>query len=261
MYVLGNCLVNELEDKKLSKILKQEHGKLSTDENSKHEVFVIDDDCCHDFCKRLLEGYVELQSDMSNMKKKMKNMEARIEELESQATEKKLKSEDMKNSITNLNHSAVSDAQSIVSELKVRNTLEKLQKVGEVDYHSDANGRIISGTGDVRNLNPEEIITVLCSPQKTEIKESSPFRHRTKERKTIIKGKRPGDTEHKQNVTKGSNREKKFKITAAKLTPPMQGPTHLIYVGKLDSSTEETALREHYLKLEYRMKRLLMSSR
>ena len=39
--------------------------------------------------------------------------------------------------------------------------------------------------------------------------------------------------------------EKKFKITAAKLTLPMQGPTHLIYVGKLDSSTEETALREH----------------
>ena len=223
IYILGYCLINGLEDRRLQKTLKCDNGKIS-------DITSVNDG---DFQENIaLSVCAELKSEINKLKNSIKCMEARIVTLQNENCELKLKMLD-------------GDVQKQARN-ELRPSLPKNKIKVFADVHKDKDG--------VTQLPQTEQVVTLMDTKNVDDddknRNESPFRHSKWGRNKILKGLKLS-RDNEQNTTKSANATKKFQIEAAPQTDKRisKSETYLIYIGKLSEKTDENSLRAHLLHI------------
>ena len=240
IYIIGNSLVNGLEDKNMRKVLKKENindDTLSTSDSESNESMV-------QIC-------AELKLYCNSLKDEVKKLEDRILILETEMS-------DMKKSTTcHLKQSYTKYSKE--NETSTGESFGKKNKIlVKVDVHKDIDGNTQKISVPSTKDDDPDIITI--EPD-SDTGNPDAFRHTQKDRKKILKGTMGSKFSTATNNAKPSESNNKhvynFNIEAAyKKSSDSSGPTYLVYIGKLAARTTQQSLRKHLLQIGIQNKEL-----
>ena len=255
IYVIGNSLVNALEDKKLRKLFK--NGKQSENDST-----VLSDSDGESDNASLLEVCASLKTTVAVLMNKVTLLESRIKTLESESTKSKDNNFKLDELLDESEPSIVSDAQSIIDldMDDVPNTAEQQQnkkpnkKITVIaDVHKDINGVPQPCIKKKSTVECDEI-SVRKSPSKKSksfpYQPKDEFTHTTHQRRNILKStKMKNGTNNPPKKPVIGESIAQFKVTAASANSEPGTRSYLVYVGKLSKDTDQRLIREHLLQI------------
>ena len=224
IYILGHCLINDLEDRRLKNVIKKDNPK--TNESSIDESKIEEDSECQE--NVLLKICAELKTEIIGLKDQLKSLVTRVVILEDEKSKLESRVEELSTS---------------KSQKKSMNDVKTKKITVTAEVHRDKNGI-------PQMTYPDETITRIDDAAGVGDSSNIPFRHSNKERKNILKGKKiTRDGQPESSVT-----HKRFKIEAAStnIRNVTRSLTHLIYIGHLSKGTNKESLTEHLIYIGVR---------
>ena len=256
IYVIGNSLVNGLEDKKLQRLLKKEECSLNESEVSSDS---DKDDNITINPRNLMEACVSWKSEVVALTGKVNSLESRLKDLEAEITmskhlKKRTEKKSPSASLCDLFTDSEDDSDSVIVKMisPPRPNPKAYQTIVAAEVHADINGKPQMPQIGQRNTNINEVITKAETPLKnTSAPLHGDFRHTTTERRNIINGRKP-----RGNLKVGDGRRMSitgsasgFDLEAAPQTNPLRNQNQLVYIGRLSKNANSTSVREHLMKI------------